>query len=117
MVRLTGGGYGSDKHVEARKGKQEPVTHKANVEGVGQVGLQHAFKPKPMLEGKGYEPSKMGPTGIANATKGPQGAGPGGMGRTIYKSGSQAPTPVAREMEPGRGFDERPNLKNRYRRQ
>jgi hypothetical protein len=100
---LAGGGYGSRQHTDKKAGqKVEPVTHKGNVAGVAQTGLSHAFKPGPMTQGKGYEPSKMGPTGIANASKGPAGAGPGGMGRTIYKSGSQSPTPAAKEMPAGR---------------
>jgi len=114
MKIQSGGGITSNKYKISKSGqKVEPVTHKGNVSGVAQQGEALAFKRSPITQGKGYEPSKMGPTGIANASKGPAGAGPGGMGRTIYKSGSQSPTPVATGMEPGRGFDERPNLKNR----
>ena len=104
MVTIkSGGGINSNKTVQSRSGgKVEPTAKAANVAGVAQMGLSHAFKPEPMIQGRGYEPAQMGPTGIANATKGPAGAGPGGYGRTIYKSGSQSPTPPAREMPPGR---------------
>ena len=104
MVTIkSGGGINSNKTVQSSAGvKVEPVTHAGNVAGVGQAGLSHAFKPEPMLQGKGYEPGKMPATGIANARQGPPGAGPGGFGRTIYKSGSQSPTPPAREMPAGR---------------
>jgi len=104
MVTIrSGGGINSKQTVQSRSGyKVEPKARAANVAGVAQMGLSHAFKPEPMLQGKGYEPKSMGDTGIANAHKGPAGAGPGGMGRTIYRSGSQSPTPPAREMPRGR---------------
>jgi hypothetical protein len=115
MAKLTGGGYGSAKHVDKKAGmKVEPKAWAMNVEAVGQQGAALAFARKPLEQGKGYEPSKMGPTGIANASKGPAGAGPGGMERTIYGSGSQSPTPPAREMSPSRDYlNERPNKSNR----
>ena len=103
MKIKSGGGLNSTKVVQSRSGmKVEPTTHRGNVAGVGQQGAALAFKREPITQGKGYEPSKMGPTGIANASKGPAGAGPGGYGRTIYKSGSQSPTPAAKEMPAGR---------------
>jgi hypothetical protein len=105
MVRtiLAGGGINSNKVVQSKSGqKVEPVTHKVNPAGVAQMGLSHQFKPEPMLQGKGYEPKAMGSTGIANARQGHAGPGPGGGNRTIYKSGSQSPTPPAREMPAGR---------------
>ena len=102
MVKLTGGGISGNKVVQDRKFKEEPKARAANVAGVAQMGRSVAFKKDELYAGRGYEPSKMGSTGIANARQGPAGAGPGGMGRTIYKSGSQSPTPPAREMPPGR---------------
>jgi hypothetical protein len=87
-----GGGYGSRPVSHSREGKQEPVSHKGNEAGVGQIGLQHAFKPEPMTQGKGYEPK--GPT--SNLGQGP------GANRTIFRSGSQQPTPPAKPMEPTR---------------
>src|SRR5262249_27191408 len=103
MVKLTGGGISSNKTVQSRSGmKVEPKAQAANVAGVAQQGMATAFKKEPLIQGKGYEPQGMGPTGIANATKGPAGAGPGGMGRTIYRSGSQSPTPPAHGMPAGR---------------
>jgi hypothetical protein len=104
MVRtiLSGGGANSRVVKHDRKYKQEPVTHKANPAGVAQQGMAVQFEKEPLTQGKGYEPKAMGSTGIANATKGPSGAGPGGYGRTIFRSGSQSPTPPAREMPVGR---------------
>jgi hypothetical protein len=104
MVTIkSGGGINSNKTVQSRSGvKVEPKAQAANVAGVAQQGMATAFKKEPLIQGKGYEPQGMGPTGIANATKGPAGAGPGGMGRTIYRSGSQSPTPPAHEMPAGR---------------
>jgi hypothetical protein len=104
MVKImSGGGYNSNKTKSGPSGwKVEPKTHKASPAGVAQIGLQHAFKPQPMTSGKGYEPQKVGPTGIANARQGHSGAGPGGGNRTIYKSGSQCPTPGAKELPKGR---------------
>src|SRR5215813_11688005 len=101
MVKLTGGGINSNKTVQSRSGyKTEPKSNAGNVAGVGQIGLQHAFKPEPMLQGKGYEPASMPPTGVKGtynaATQGP------GSQRTVYRSGSQSPTPPAREMPAGR---------------
>src|SRR5262249_9993968 len=109
---VSGGGYNSRQVKHDRKYKQEPQTHKGNPAGVAQQGMALGFKREPITSGKGYEPSKIGPTGIANARQGPKGAGPGGMGRTIYKSGSQSPTPPAHPLPAGRSIDaERPNLK------
>ena len=104
MVTIkSGGGINSNKTVQSRSGvKVEPKAQAANVAGVAQQGMATAFKKEPLIQGKGYEPQGMGPTGIANATKGPVGAAPGGMGRTIYRSGSQSPTPPAHEMPAGR---------------
>ena len=100
---LSGGGIKSNKTVQSKSGyKVEPKPQAGNVAGVAQQGRATAFKKEPLIQGKGYETGPMPATGIANATKGPAGAGPGGMGRTIYKSGSQSPTPPAREMPAGR---------------
>jgi hypothetical protein len=102
MVKITGGGISGNKVVQSRSGvKVEPKAKAANPASVAQMGLQHAFKPEPMMQGKGYEPKAMGPTGIANATYNAATQGPGSQ-RTTYKSGSQSPTPPAREMPAGR---------------
>src|SRR5215472_15514012 len=107
---LSGGGYNSNKTVHSRGYKTEPKPRAANVAGVAQQGMATAFKKEPMLNGPGYSTKPQGDTGIANARKGPASAGPGGFGRTIYASGSQSPTPTAREMAPSRDyFTERPN--------
>src|SRR5262245_33342112 len=103
MVKLTGGGISSNKTVQSRSGmKVEPKARAMNVEAVGQQGASLAFARKPLEQGPGYTPQKMGDAGIANAHKGPAGAGPGGYGRTIYKSGSQSPTPPAHGIPAGR---------------
>jgi hypothetical protein len=99
----SGGGITSNKLMQSTKWKQEPVANKASPAGAAQQGLAVQFRKEPLTQqGKGYNPSAMGSTGIANARQGPSGAGPGGGGRTIYKSGSQSPTPPAREMPEGR---------------
>jgi hypothetical protein len=103
MVKLTGGGISSNKAVQSKSGgKVEPKSSAVSPEGISQFGLQHAFKPKELFNGPGYSTKPQSDTGIANARKGPAGAGPGGYGRTIYKSGSQSPTPPAHEMPAGR---------------
>jgi len=103
MVKvMSGGGINSNKTVQSRSGyKVEPKASAANVEAVAQQGLATAFPKREMLRGPGYSTGSMPATGIANARQGPPGAGPGG-GRTIYASGSQSPTPPARQMPAGR---------------
>jgi hypothetical protein len=110
MVKLTGGGIQGSKVVQSKSaGKVEPKAKAVNPASTAQLGMSVQFK-KPNLEmGPGYTPKSQGATGIAGARQGPSGAAPGGMGRTIFPSGSQSPTPPAREMPAGRGFDERPN--------
>ena len=104
MVTIkSGGGINSNKTVQSRSSyKVEPIGKAGNVAGVAQQGLATAFRKEPITRGQGYTPKAMPATGIANAVKGPPGAGPGGGGRTIYRSGSQGPTPPAREMPAGR---------------
>src|SRR6516165_5643786 len=112
MVRtiMSGGGINSNKTVHSRGYKTEPKAQAGNVAGVAQQGAATAFKKEPLFNGQGYSTRPQDDTGIANATKGPAGAGPGGFGRTIYASGSQSPTPAAREMPPSRDYlNERPN--------
>jgi hypothetical protein len=115
MTRIvSGGGINSNKTVQSRSGyKVEPKSRAMSPEAVGQQGASLAFARKPLEQGFGYTPGKMGATGIANARQGHAGPGPGGGSRVIYRSGSQSPTPAATGMEPGRGFDERPNKGNR----
>jgi hypothetical protein len=99
----SGGGITSNKLRTSTNWKQEPVAHKASPAGANQQGQAVQFRKEPLIrKGKGYNPAPVPPTGIANARKGPANAGPGGMGRTIYGSGSQSPTPPAREMPKGR---------------
>ena len=98
MVRMvrSGGGYNSSVVKREKAYKTEPKSRAANVEGVAQVGLSHQFTPKPMLEGKGYEPKGVGPTGCPGEYNAKT-SGPGSM-RTTYRSGSQS-----QYGEPARG--------------
>ena len=103
MPRLTGGGYGSRQVTNSKSAqKVEPISHRGNVPGVADQGLAVQYRKSPIEQGKGYEPAKMGSTGIANARQGHAGPGPGGGNRVIYKSGSQSPTPPAEPMPAGR---------------
>ena len=104
MVTIkSGGGITSNKYVTSRSGmKTEPRSTAINPAGISQRDVSTAFKKTPVEAGPGYSTKPRGDTGIAGARKGPAGAGPGGYGRTIYKSGSQSPTPPARGMPAGR---------------
>jgi hypothetical protein len=103
MVKLTGGGIQSNKTVQSKSGgKVEPKPHAVSPGAADMMGQAVQFRKPPLVQGPGYVTKAEGPTGIANARKGPAGAAPGGMGRTIYGSGSQSATPPAREMPKGR---------------
>ena len=103
MKIKSGGGIQGNKVVQSKASqKVEPVAHKASPAGAAQLGMSVQFEKEKLRSGSGYEPKAMGSTGIANARQGHAGPGPGGGGRTIYKSGSQSPTPPAREMPAGR---------------
>jgi hypothetical protein len=103
MVKIvSGGGLNSNKVVQSKQAKVEPVSRKASPTGANQLGQAVQFRKEPLEAGKGYQSKPMGSTGIANATQGQAGPGPGGGGRTIYAKGSQSPTPEAREMPEGR---------------
>jgi hypothetical protein len=113
MVKvLTGGGYGSRKVSHVRETKREPIPKKVSVEAAAQIGRSEQFKSPNLEQGRGYEPGKVGSTGIAQVRQGHSGVGPGGGNRQIFKAGSQCPTPEPRSMPEGRTFDERPT-KNR----
>jgi hypothetical protein len=100
---LTGGGYKSVQHKDMRAGwKTEPKPKAIDPASVSTLGMSTQFKKPDLVSGPGYRTGPQQSTGIGNARKGPAGAGPGGMGRTIYKSGSQSPTPPAREIPKGR---------------
>jgi hypothetical protein len=114
MKVKSGGGITSNKYRTSSKYKSEPIAHKASPAGAAQQGMATQFRKEPLQAGKGYNPPGVPATGIANARQGHAGVGPGGGSRVIYGSGSQSPTPPAREMPAGRGFDERPN-KDRVR--
>jgi hypothetical protein len=100
---VSGGGIQSNKLVQSKKWKQEPVANRASPAGAAQLGMATQFRKEPLIQqGKGSNPPGVPATGIANARQGHSGVGPGGGGRTIYKSGSQSPTLPAREMPAGR---------------
>jgi hypothetical protein len=102
MVKLSGGGLNSRVVTHSKAPKVEPRSRAVSPEATDQLGQAVQFRKPPLVQGRGYEPKSMGPTGIANARQGHAGVGPGGGNRTIYKSGSQSPTPPAREMPEGR---------------
>jgi len=86
---ISGGGIQSNKTVQSKSGyKVEPKTQAGNVAGVAQQGMATAFKKEPLIQGHGYEPGPMPPTGIKgnynSATSGP------GSQRTVYGKGTQA---------------------------
>src|SRR5262249_22868385 len=87
---ISGGGIQSNKTVQSKAGaKVEPRARAMSPEAVGQQGASLAFARKPLEQGLGYTPQKMGATGIANARQGHAGPGPGGGNRQIFPSGSQ----------------------------
>ena len=101
MKIKSGGGISMNKTVQSRSGqKVEPVAKAANVAGVAQQGLAVQFKKEPLTQGPGYEPKRMGDTGIAKAEYNSNREGPG-SGRTINRSGSQGVTAPATEMPKG----------------
>jgi len=102
MKIKSGGGIQSRQVSHRYEPKVEPKAHKASPAGAAQQGMAVQFRKEPLQSEKGYEPKAMGSTGIANARQGHAGPGPGGGNRTIYKSGSQSPTPPAHGMLPGR---------------
>ena len=104
MVAIkSGGGINSNKTVQSRSGgKVEPRSTAINSAGISQRDVSTAFRKEPVEVGPGYSTKPLPATGVAGARQGPAGAGPGGGGRTIYPSGSQSPTPTAREMPAGR---------------
>ena len=109
---MSGGGLNSNKVVQSRSGyKTEPRSTAIDPAGVSQRDVSTAFRKTPVEVGPGYSPKAMPPTGIRgtynSATSGPASQ------RTVYPSGSQSSTPLAREMPPGRTFDERRNKSNR----
>ena len=113
MVKITGGGIQSNKAVQTRSGvKTEPQSRAMSPEAVAQMGSSLAFKGPALDQGAGYTPAKMG--GVDRPSyRGPSTAAPG-SNRTIFPSGLQSPTPVAREMPPSRDYlNERPNKGNR----
>jgi hypothetical protein len=109
---MSGGGMNSNKVVQSRSGyKVEPRSTAIDPAGVSQRDVSTAFRKTPVEVGPGYSPGKMPATGV-KGTYNPATQGPSSQ-RTVYPAGSQSATPPAREMPPGRTFDERPNKSNR----
>jgi hypothetical protein len=90
MKIKSGGGITSNKLKESKAYKTEPKPTAISPAAVNQMGVSTHFPKEKLEQGPGYRTGPQQPTGIAGARKGPSGAGPGGMGRTIYSSGSQA---------------------------
>ena len=113
MVTIkSGGGINSNKTVQSRSGyKTEPHSTAIDPAGVSQRDVSTAFRKTPVEVGPGYSPGKMPATGV-RGTYNSSTSGPASQ-RTVYPSGSQSSTPPAREIPPGRTFDERPNKSNR----
>jgi hypothetical protein len=101
-IRSGGGILGNKVRSSQSAWKVEPQAKAVNPAAAANLGMAVQFK-KPNLEaGPGNTTKPMAATGTANARQGHPGVGPGGGDRTIYKSGSQSPTPAAREMPKGR---------------
>jgi hypothetical protein len=90
MVKIiSGGGYNSNKTVSGRGSqKVEPKAMVTSPAAVNQMGVATAFRKVGLVQGRGYEPQKVGPTGAPgkynSATSGP------GSQRTVYRSGTQS---------------------------
>lgn len=86
---------GGAKVVNTKAPKTEPKSTAVSLAAVRQIGQSLAFKPDPLIVGKGYSPP-VGPTNMM--AQGP------GAGRTIHECGSQqgpktsAPMPAARDI-------------------
>ena len=112
----SGGGITSNKVVNSRAPKAEPRSRAISPAAVSQIGLKqgnHATdtgtfrrRSEPLVVGRGYQ-TPVGPT--SNMGQGP------GANRTVYRSGSQSPTPAARPLPAGREIlrDFGPDMKRR----
>jgi hypothetical protein len=97
MAKLSGGGLTSNKLVQSKAGKTEPVARAISPSAVAQLGSATAKKPPPLDMGRAYSPP-VGPTG--NLAQGP------GGGRTVMPAGTQSKTPPARPLAQGKwGLD------------
>jgi hypothetical protein len=102
MPKLSGGGIQSNKYVTSKSGgKVEPIPHKASPAGAAQLGRAVNYAKEPLQQGRGYSQGPQRETGVAQAKYNSATTGPGSL-RTTYRSGSQAPTPPAEPMPPGR---------------
>ena len=103
MKIKSGGGIQSNKTVQSQSAwKVEPKSKAINPASAAQLGRAEQFRKPPLEAGPGYTTKPQGSAGIAGARQGPAALVPGGNSRTIFKSGSQCPTPAAREMPKGR---------------
>jgi hypothetical protein len=89
MKIKSGGGLTSNKLVQSKGYKVEPVANKASPAGAGQLGTAVQFRKEPLIQqGKGFNPGGVPATGVPGkfnaATSGP------GSGRTVYPSGAQS---------------------------
>ena len=82
----SGGGI-TLRHVSnVKAGKAEPVPHVVQPERAAQIGMSTHFAKGPLQEGRGYS-TPQGPTDNTKDLR------PGGCGRQILPSGTQAKTP------------------------
>jgi len=102
MKMKSGGGYNSQVVKHSQGWKVEPKAKAVNPASAAQLGRAEQFRKPPLEQGPGYTTKPQGSTGIAGARQGPAALGPGGNSRTIFKAGSQSPTPPPREMPAGR---------------
>jgi hypothetical protein len=98
MAHKPAGGLGSNKVVQRRAPKAEPVPQKINIHAVSTLGQAVAFKPEPLTAGRGYA-TPQGPSDNVAAV------GVGG-GRTLYgQSGMQHTHGPVRQGQPDKAPD------------
>jgi hypothetical protein len=102
MKIKSGGGIQSNKTVQSKSAwKVEPKAKAVSPAAAAQLGRAEQFRKPPLESGPGYTTKPQGSAGIAGARQGPAALGPGGNSRTIFKAGSQCPTPAPKPMEKG----------------
>jgi hypothetical protein len=97
MTKLSGGGINSNKVGHYNDPKREPISHEVSQGAVSRLGGMVG----PGTPHKSFYSSTVAsnPYGVTDNTRD---LGPGGCGRTVMKSGSQASTPAPRPMPKGR---------------
>ena len=88
MANLSGGGISMPKNVRASVKAGPPSTNKINPGGAAQLGSSAYQNPTPLKSGT------MSQVPMGNAVALNVGKGGPGTGRTVYRSGTQSPTPA-----------------------